>query len=548
MNNLISWSVLFIMVPTMSQQIQSEWSCIGTYQCQNDSIICTQNEDCNVVCNGDRSCENVIFSCPINKQCNITCIGDAACWGALINATLSSIVYIKGCTAGDPTNNDLFTCENIDLYCPPNINGIKKCIVQGNDYGLSNCLTGHQMCTGSDPVGLGGLHFFAINGWKDMQFIYTGNQYTSVDNQGGPGTMHCKTDYKANCLIAANWICDEGGSTVCNDPYPSTSAPTTRTPTTSIPTTNMPSTNNPTTTIPTTSIPSTSNPTTLIPTTNMPTNMPTNMASTNAPTTNSPTTIPTYFPSMNPTTNVPSTNIPSTYIPTSDQLSIWVPSFSPLVVVKNTGIDNKLSTFNEEVEDKHGNSYFWTAIYIVMFVICCCICIFCIMVMYRIKKSKSIIKENTEQMELTHTAQYNFMQKNIKIEKRLSLENIVDSTSNTLGGDTNGYVKDDEFIVNGNDENNDIITDGGDMQQSKQTEGYDNHNIAEDEFIVESEEVDRNKTPMGNVHEDEFIITEYTSGGNEMNESNNIQNQQFVSTDDIQEDEIITDEGNTVQK
>ena len=231
---------------------------------------CDANQNCTITCVNDYECAGDTILWPADYKCDIHCIGNEGCWGTLIRAESSSQLNVYGCIddGGDLWN----VCQSIDVYCPPNVGGDKRCYIEGNDLGLAN---GVLTCTtnGACDPGQRGLHLYAVHGWADIDFSgYDGSTYTDINSNYGPGTMHCLAGYTGSCPIGFGWTCK--GDTVCDITptwaSPTTSTPTSLEPTTSVPTSSTPSTSEPSTPIPTTSNPTTSAPTTLNPTTSEP--------------------------------------------------------------------------------------------------------------------------------------------------------------------------------------------------------------------------------------------------------------------------------------
>ena len=130
--------------------IGDDHNCDSNSKCYNDNINCNSNEDCNVYCSARNSCYGATINCPNNGYCNVQCTDDAACQTATINGatdeTLSvtcnedhacykatfnaqdtSQFNLLDCGEGNPT----YTCTGITARCPPNVKGIKKCVIQG---------------------------------------------------------------------------------------------------------------------------------------------------------------------------------------------------------------------------------------------------------------------------------------------------------------------------------------------------------------------------------------------------------------------------------
>ena len=155
------------------------FECIGQYiiDCNNHTFQCQQylncpaDQDCLVQCGAPNGCQEAIINCPINGNCNVQCNADDACYNATINAadnqqlnvsctvenSCDSASFNSGngsevnihCTKGSSCYKASFkalqaswlrllncateflTCIGITVWCPSNVNGEKRCIVQG---------------------------------------------------------------------------------------------------------------------------------------------------------------------------------------------------------------------------------------------------------------------------------------------------------------------------------------------------------------------------------------------------------------------------------
>eukprot|EP01084_Bolivina_argentea_P276061 470935_1 len=317
----------------------SQYYCTSSYASACRNIDCPDNQDCTISCSANNACRASEINCPTNAQCHITCTGQYSCYQATINAPTNTLLNVS-CTGSDSACREShitgstgthmnincansyacenaiidgryayklqlpdcatssFTCWPITVYCPPMVNGEKRCIIGGDaSFGGEQ---GEVMC-----------HIYAINSWNDIEWRQPNK------NDDYYCTMHCTPDYSKTCVVPTNgpWQCSNSNS-VCADyitpqPTPLTQNPTTNQPTL-IPTQN-PITNQPTynpTKYPT--INPTNNPT-IYPTNNPVTSHPTFAPITPNPTivTISPTDTPTYKPTISPTFN------PITHNPTS---------------------------------------------------------------------------------------------------------------------------------------------------------------------------------------------------------------------------------------
>ena len=154
----------------------SQHPCTSWRSCRSTTITCTDNEDCSVDCGGTESCEFTEINCPQNGDCyiycyndeackdttinaqpntklNVTCTGSSssitdtcrdstingasntnmvihcgrqyACYGSTIDARYASYLKMQDCAT------DYWTCYDLTIWCPQNVNGDKRCIIQG---------------------------------------------------------------------------------------------------------------------------------------------------------------------------------------------------------------------------------------------------------------------------------------------------------------------------------------------------------------------------------------------------------------------------------
>ena len=168
-------------------------SCDNWYECYQDTMTCSDDEDCYVYCSGNYACYKATINCPANANCyihctdsdscrestihassnlyadctatescrdsfingaadstlNVTCTGSseackgtvitgaentdmnvvcgdyAACYQATIDGREAEILRVLDCATST------YTCIGTEFYCPPNVNGEKRCIIQG---------------------------------------------------------------------------------------------------------------------------------------------------------------------------------------------------------------------------------------------------------------------------------------------------------------------------------------------------------------------------------------------------------------------------------
>ena len=95
-------------------------------ECQNQPVICNQNEDCFIRCDQRNSCWFSSIQCPPNNKCNVHCgIARNSCDDIIINATQSTSLYIY-CQDNE--------CDDAYIYCPTsqyNMNLDHQCILTG---------------------------------------------------------------------------------------------------------------------------------------------------------------------------------------------------------------------------------------------------------------------------------------------------------------------------------------------------------------------------------------------------------------------------------
>eukprot|EP01083_Nonionella_stella_P185220 674764_1 len=184
-------------------------------RCMRSVVNCPLNGNCQIFCHY-AGCQNAKILCPANGECQVHCTGYVGCNLIEIDGSSTSQLSIKGC---HHSYRDLSMCKDMVIWCPPNVNGHKKCFIEGNNnfYGAT---------------------FYAIYSWNDIDVGgYFGTMY------GENSVMYCGNNYTKSCNVSAiGWDCVDQSS-FCQSPptkppYP-TSSPTlnpTNIPTTSSPT------------------------------------------------------------------------------------------------------------------------------------------------------------------------------------------------------------------------------------------------------------------------------------------------------------------------
>eukprot|EP01084_Bolivina_argentea_P061534 112471_1 len=210
-SSLLFLSITFVVIPKLAT---SYTKTCGWYGCDETTINCPSNEDCHIKCSGSNSCASSTINCPSNYQCTIDCSNTAACYDVTVYAQHSSKLEFTDCKSGAFD----YTCSDMTVYCPPNINGNKKCIIPGD-----NAMGGKH-----EPY----MQFYAINGWNDIDF----SGYTGSSNRRG--TMHCTNDYSQSCSIDSNsvtpyWTCTNENNICMHPPTPQPTTMPTITPTNS---------------------------------------------------------------------------------------------------------------------------------------------------------------------------------------------------------------------------------------------------------------------------------------------------------------------------
>ena len=97
------------------------------------------------------------------------------------------------------------------IWCPPHVDGAKKCVLRGGDY-----------LGGLDNYGL--MALYAVNSWADIEFV------TPEKGSWYRGNMYCSNKYNEYCSFGTyqEWQCDNVSSDCYVTPSPTespTSAP-----------------------------------------------------------------------------------------------------------------------------------------------------------------------------------------------------------------------------------------------------------------------------------------------------------------------------------
>ena len=112
------------------------------------NVLCTDDQSCrlatinakphaflNVTCTGNwngensdntEACELITINGNTNTHMNVLCGASAACPFATIDGRDAAKLRIEDCASGT------YTCYAITVWCPQNVNGDKKCIIQGH--------------------------------------------------------------------------------------------------------------------------------------------------------------------------------------------------------------------------------------------------------------------------------------------------------------------------------------------------------------------------------------------------------------------------------
>eukprot|EP01084_Bolivina_argentea_P110368 197100_1 len=90
---------------------------------QSQTAPCPNNDDCQVNCIYG-ACYEANIICPINYTCSVNCFLNCGCLDANVYATQSTELDVE-CSGFD-------ACVGTRVYCPPNQDGSKKCIIPDN--------------------------------------------------------------------------------------------------------------------------------------------------------------------------------------------------------------------------------------------------------------------------------------------------------------------------------------------------------------------------------------------------------------------------------
>eukprot|EP01083_Nonionella_stella_P292575 995030_1 len=90
----------------------SYFVCNQAYECQSDTISCTEDRDCDVTCSALRSCESAHIICSDGIDCKVDCTGDTSCGGATIDGPTNGNLTVT-CT-------NKYSCNSARINCPIN--------------------------------------------------------------------------------------------------------------------------------------------------------------------------------------------------------------------------------------------------------------------------------------------------------------------------------------------------------------------------------------------------------------------------------------------
>merc|ERR1712228_910818 len=105
------------------------------------------------------------------------CLYTESCSRSVLDARDSAKMSLIGCSIGD------WSCFSMTIWCPPNINGEKKCSIEGDSTGFAGDY-GNE------------ITLYAVNSWNDIDFKTVANGYSYYY-----GKMYCLTDYSEYCQI-----------------------------------------------------------------------------------------------------------------------------------------------------------------------------------------------------------------------------------------------------------------------------------------------------------------------------------------------------------
>ena len=169
-------------------------SCIdGPYTCLQAQVQGGKNSSINMLCTGKdpkyyADCNSAKVTGQSGSNINVSCTENANCNSMTINGKDAASLSFNNCTGN-------VTCKMVTVYCPPQINGEKMCILEGGDK-------------------LQILDVYAVNSWDDIEFI------TPLRCQWNKSTMHCDDDYGESCIfggkeskeIHPDWQCNDHSS------------------------------------------------------------------------------------------------------------------------------------------------------------------------------------------------------------------------------------------------------------------------------------------------------------------------------------------------
>ena len=172
----------------------------GPGTCKFSDIVVGASSSINVVCTGSNAtypanCYDVKIIGGNGSDINVTCTGSADCDALLIDARDAASLSMGNCTGNT-------SCEKMTVYCPLPRNGEKMCIFDGGN-------------------NLQFWNLYAVNSWKDIEFISYVNPM-KCRSTDVVSTMHCGADYSESCVFAGNiarekWECsDRDDSSECN--------------------------------------------------------------------------------------------------------------------------------------------------------------------------------------------------------------------------------------------------------------------------------------------------------------------------------------------
>lgn len=189
----------------------------GDYTCRNAIITAGSNSVVNIDCidtepdhdgvQGASTCASATITGESGSTVDVTCDGDRVCDSMIIDAQDASSLSVNDCSAD-------WSCIEITVYCPQNVDGVKQCTIEGSTAGLRGWL--------STPYVDAPLTFYAVNSWDEIEFN------TPSKNDYYYGTMHCGPSYESSCSIDDTnneWQCKSSSNACYVTSHPTTSAP-----------------------------------------------------------------------------------------------------------------------------------------------------------------------------------------------------------------------------------------------------------------------------------------------------------------------------------